>query len=307
MAKVTINISQGIIEAEGSEEFVSAQIQKFQSTMLPTVQEIAGRLAQTKKELQLGDADPQIIIESDGQKIEQELSLRDIAVKMLPKGEPEWVLIYGYFVIKSEKQSFTKDDVIQQYQNSGRKNHSRMSNLQKSIKAATKNDWISILGEEDYILKPNGYDEVKKILARNEGGTTTMKKTENKYTKKASTTKKSAEAYHIVNSLDLHPPGQPSLIDFYKQKSPNNDGTAMESTLIFTHNLQKTAGIKGIAPAHIYTCFKEVGIKIPVALKQNLIDTANRKGWVNVTDIENITVSTRGENYIEHNLPKVSA
>lgn len=106
----------------------------------------------------------------------------------------------------------------------------------------------------------------------------------------------------IVKSLDLSSRnGNKSLRDFHAEKSPSN---AMENNALFVYHLKNNLELDQIGIDHIYTCYKEVSVKPPTALRQSLIDTANRKGWVDTSSLDNITLSLRGENFIDHDLPR---
>lgn len=65
MPKVTINLSQGLIEVEGSEEFVSSQVDIFQKTMLPAVQSITDKVAQLKISARTLESDQPVVVSED--------------------------------------------------------------------------------------------------------------------------------------------------------------------------------------------------------------------------------------------------
>lgn len=107
----------------------------------------------------------------------------------------------------------------------------------------------------------------------------------------------------LVKELDLTDIANDfSLQDFYAAKGPQ---TAMESNVVFVYYLQQIAGVERIGVNHIYTCYKHMGIKYPNALKQSLADTSSRKNWLNTSSFEDIRLDTAGENYVEHDLPRV--
>jgi hypothetical protein len=78
----------------------------------------------------------------------------------------------------------------------------------------------------------------------------------------------------------------------------------MESNAVFVYYLQKTAKVSGIDFNHVYTCYKDVAARIPSALKQSLIDTASSKGWLNTSSLNNLQLTTGGENFVELDLPR---
>lgn len=110
------------------------------------------------------------------------------------------------------------------------------------------------------------------------------------------------ESYSFVKDLNLRGNGQDveSLKDFYAKKLPSS---AMERTTVFVYYLCRFLKINNVGVGHIYTCYKEVGEKVPAALRQNLLDTAHRKGTIDTSSLDNVTLTTRGENMVELDLP----
>lgn len=104
------------------------------------------------------------------------------------------------------------------------------------------------------------------------------------------------ESYTIIKDLDTK-----NLVDFYKEKGPQ---TGFERNVVFVYFLEKKIQISNITPNHIYTCLKHVEVEVPKALKQSLVDTYHSKGWIDASDMENITTTTAGENIVEHRLPR---
>jgi hypothetical protein len=108
--------------------------------------------------------------------------------------------------------------------------------------------------------------------------------------------------YNIVKTLDLSiREHDQSLKDFFLEKSPKS---ALETNAVFVYYLQKLAGVRNITINHIYTCYKDVKVKVPGALRQSVIDTSFKKGWIDTKSLEDITISIQGENLVEHDLPK---
>jgi hypothetical protein len=114
--------------------------------------------------------------------------------------------------------------------------------------------------------------------------------------------KKKPASYSIVKDLDLSAKkNKQSLRDIFKLKSPSSN---MEKNIVFTYYLQKIASVEGITPGHIYSCYKDVNMKVPGALEQSLLDTSHLKGWLDTSNLNDIKVATPGENFVEHDLPK---
>ncbi len=105
----------------------------------------------------------------------------------------------------------------------------------------------------------------------------------------------------LISDLNLRPQNTVSLRDFVAEKTPK---TNEEHFAVFVYYLQHKLNISGINQNHIYTGFKELNIKVPIDINDGLYKCAHRKGWIDASDTSNITITTRGENFVEHDLPK---
>lgn len=107
----------------------------------------------------------------------------------------------------------------------------------------------------------------------------------------------------IVKDLDLSGGGNcERLKDFYAKYETK---TNFERNLVFIYYLQHKLGMSGIKVDHVFSCYRDVpGVKAPEALRQSLLDTSNRRGWLDTSDTEDIKVSIAGVNFLEHDMPK---
>jgi hypothetical protein len=106
----------------------------------------------------------------------------------------------------------------------------------------------------------------------------------------------------VVKELDLKKSGaNPSLRDFYIQKKPK---TFSEQNAVFVFYLNRIKEMDSVTPNHVFTCYKEVKARVPGAFYQSLLDTSRIKGWIDTGDTENIRITTVGENFVQHDLPK---
>jgi hypothetical protein len=78
--------------------------------------------------------------------------------------------------------------------------------------------------------------------------------------------------------------------------------SALEKNAVFVYYLSKIANIKNINLNHIYSCYKEVGAKLPQALKQSLADTSSKKGWIDTKSMSDIKITLKGEGLVEREL-----
>lgn len=122
--------------------------------------------------------------------------------------------------------------------------------------------------------------------------------------KKASKTKKrsTVKQPQLIKDLDLS--GKDvgkSLKEFVSEKKPS---TNIERTAVFIYYLQNILSISEITVDHVFSCYKDIGVRLPQNLPQNLNDTASsRYGFIEVNN-GNYTMSIVGINLIEHDLPK---
>jgi hypothetical protein len=62
--------------------------------------------------------------------------------------------------------------------------------------------------------------------------------------------------------------------------------------------------VPAIGVDEVYTCYKHLGEKPPTILNQSLKDTASRKGSIDTSSLDAITVTMTGENLVEHDMPR---
>lgn len=164
---------------------------------------------------------------------------------------------------------------------------------------------IEVEGPESYVDKkleePESFDNLitkiagvaKPILPQKQRKVTAAKERKPK--------KPSREGYEIVKDLVLtREEDKPSLKEFYSQKNP---GSNYERNVVFCYYLLKVREFKPIGINHIYTCYKEVNQRVG-SLDVSLSETS-KKGWLDTSDMNDIRLSIRGENFVEHDLPKV--
>jgi hypothetical protein len=181
------------------------------------------------------------------------------------------------------------------------------------LKIDLLNGILEVEGEESFVTKI--YDDYKQKLDVNYTSDIAIKSkslpversltsfTGENIIKSKTTTKKKTSSRGESNKfieIDGGVDTVQELKAFYEEKSPRN---GFERNAVFVYFLQKNKGMTDISVDHIYSCHKLVEVPVPNALKQNLFDTAHRKHWINTTDMNNITITTPGENLVEHTLP----
>lgn len=107
----------------------------------------------------------------------------------------------------------------------------------------------------------------------------------------------------LLKDLDLTGSGgKESLRDFYGKYEVSSN---LERNLVFVYYLQHIKEIENININHVFTCYRNItDLKAPGNLKQSLADAAYKKGWIDTSSMESITVPVSGINHLEHDLPK---
>jgi hypothetical protein len=120
---------------------------------------------------------------------------------------------------------------------------------------------------------------------------------------KAPPTKRSKTILKQVKDLDLRPKGKTSAVDFVRDKAPTNH---KQKCTVAIYYISNTLQIGKVGVTHVYTFFKEVNWPVPSDLMNTLHQTGS-EGWLDTSDAEDLKVTTRGENLIEHQLPTPKA
>jgi hypothetical protein len=110
-----------------------------------------------------------------------------------------------------------------------------------------------------------------------------------------------APTYTFVKDLNLRPDGSPSLRDFFAEKKPPDQQSQFA---VIVYYLTKILGLSNVSVNHVYAALKDVGKRVPSDIAQIARNTANRKGWLDSSDSNDLKVTTGGENYVEQDLPK---
>lgn len=122
--------------------------------------------------------------------------------------------------------------------------------------------------------------------------------------KKGSKSKKknNSKQPQLIKDLDLSGKSVgKSLKEFVEEKKPS---TNIERTPVFIYYLQNTLQITDITIDHVFSCYKDIGVRLPQNLQQNLNDIASSKyGYIEVNGGK-YKLSILGTNLVEHDLPK---
>lgn len=123
-------------------------------------------------------------------------------------------------------------------------------------------------------------------------------KTNNLGSKKAKSKASRGQTY--LTDFDFNPSNQKSLKDYFNEFVSK---TNYDRNLIFVYYLQEILSVSNISTDHIYSCYRNLGLKIP-SFPQTLIDTNVHKGWITTSDTNDIKITRTGMNYILHEMQK---
>jgi hypothetical protein len=135
------------------------------------------------------------------------------------------------------------------------------------------------------------------------GTPNTKKKTAKKTAamKKGHTKGKVKSTPSIVKDLNLKPKGEEPFDAFAGDKKPASNH---EKCAVSVYYLRQKLGLSQVSADHVYTCFKHMKWRVPANLPNALQVTASVRGWLDTSNMEDIKVTTIGENLIEHDLPR---
>ena len=105
----------------------------------------------------------------------------------------------------------------------------------------------------------------------------------------------------IVKALNLHPDGKESLKTFVAKKKPKSQE---EHIAVYIFYLKSVIEEPAVGFDHIFTCFKETGVRMPGDLPQTCRNAASKKGWIDTADANDLKQTTRGYNLVEKDLPR---
>lgn len=161
-------------------------------------------------------------------------------------------------------------------------------NVQSNTSTAIESDDDQLEQEADSFEA--GWDDDSQVL----DGISKKKKEKSKKAKKP-------QKLSIVADLDLKPASEQHLSTFYNSFSPTKQ---YEKITLCVYYLKKVLKIDGVSPDHVYSCMKEVGLTVPNDLAQTLRNIGNRQGVLDASDIKDVSVTTPGENLVEHKIAK---
>lgn len=103
-----------------------------------------------------------------------------------------------------------------------------------------------------------------------------------------------------LNDINFRPNGIETLKDFFSSYAAKSN---LEYNLIIMYWFQEKSKNSPVTINHILTAYRHLSLKIP-NLKQSLVDTKSRKGWIDSSNNEDLKLTIGGINHLEHDMPK---
>jgi len=236
-------------------------------------------------------------------------SLTEIKMRDLAKTETDWILVYAHFSSDNGKKEFTRDQIREMYTTSERRTDNRIKSLSQIIKNLSKGLYIKPITDDKFILIEKGKQRINEIFSgqsvsktvnTRQANPASSIKTEKPTKKSNAANNKDHEELKFLSELNLKPAGKDTLITFAaKYKIGSND----ELFLLIVHYLQDVLKEKVSIP-HIFTCMRELGKKTSPTLKQLLVNSKNKKHWINLANWNDIKVTVAGSNHMIHDFKK---
>jgi hypothetical protein len=113
--------------------------------------------------------------------------------------------------------------------------------------------------------------------------------------------RKKSSVPSLVKSLDLRPGGKSPFNDLVLEKQPKSNN---EKSLLIVHFLRGFPGVDAVTLDHVFTVYRDQGWRVPANLRNQLQVMASTKGWLDTSEGSDIKVTVKGENYVNHDMPK---
>ena len=120
--------------------------------------------------------------------------------------------------------------------------------------------------------------------------------------KKRPSSKKSGPS--LVTSLNLRPKDKQTLEELAAEKGPKNQ---QEKSTLIVYYLRHVLRQDAVTVDSVYTAYKAMKWRLPANLENQLQVIKATKGWLDTSNMSAIELTSLGENYIEHDLPKSQA
>lgn len=131
-----------------------------------------------------------------------------------------------------------------------------------------------------------------------------VKKPKQRKSIKKDTSKKSiTRAVAPDGQLDLYPNSKPSFKDFVASKKEVENN--YDRDILAIYYLKEELGMDVIGVSQVVACYDDRNWPLPIAIN-SLRLTARRKKWIDVSNIENLQLTNKGRNRVNHDMVRES-
>lgn len=101
--------------------------------------------------------------------------------------------------------------------------------------------------------------------------------------------------------VNFHPEGEPDFREVVKEKKPS---THRDKCLLAVYYMKMILGLPKVSHEHVKEAYRNATWKFPSSLKNTLSQTSGKEGWLDTSDMNDITLTLTGENRVEHDMPE---
>jgi hypothetical protein len=141
------------------------------------------------------------------------------------------------------------------------------------------------------------------VIVEEQNGSGTAQLARNKASGRSATakTKRPKNAPRLLKELNFVPgDGKPSLKDFIATKTPAN---LFEKCTVVVYYFINHLAVRAVSLDHVFTAFKAMEWRLPNDLR-NIVQQTGSKGWLDTSKSSDIKLTPRGDNLVEHDLPR---
>ena len=312
--KMKFKLHQLEFELEGDQETVKEQFENFKSfitgDLLPVIS-VEKQNPTKPSELVEKEVPKQISIAEDipHSEIVDTPTLKDIKLRDLAKTEKDWMIVYSFLAADEGNKTFTRADIINLYKESGRYGDKIANGLSQYLKTLAKANIIKATSDTEFIILDGCKEKANQIFLGNSQSkarksTTKVKKQTKKKENKPKKTSSGSKKFEFTldKELNLRPEGKESLKDF---ASKYDISSTPKQIIIIIYYLKNILGTEHVSGNQIYTGLDNLGVRIPLSLKQIIVNTKGRRhGWIDYKNLDDIWLSQKGKNVVKYDLIK---
>lgn len=232
-------------------------------------------------------------------------SLKDVIMKQLPSSESEWIMVYAFYSTNHGNKTFTSKDILTMYESTNRNTQSRKANISNNIKALFGKGYFSALNNDDYILTDDGKHQANEIITRSHSTPLKQSKPKGKSNTSSETKSKKSKSttnkFEVLKDLNLRPSNSVSLIDYIQNYEVKSNA---DKILVIINYLLQVLKIEKVTINHIYTAFFVLKYRIPASFYQVVVNTKNRNNLIDFENLNDIKLSTQGQNRLRLDINK---